>query len=127
MSEFPNSPRLPRPLRITEQVWPVGALPVVTIRCITYNHVNFIRDAIDGFLMQETTFPVEIIIHDDASTDGTAEIVKDYADKHPQLFRTILQKENQYSKGNSKPFKDTYSMARGEFIAFCEGDDYWTC
>ena len=119
--------RLPAPVRITEQVWPVGALPVVTIRCITYNHVNFIRDAIEGFLMQETTFPVEIIIHDDASTDGTAEIVKDYADKHPQLFRTILQKENQYSKGNSKPFKDTYSMARGEFIAFCEGDDYWTC
>ena len=124
MSEFPNSIRLPAPVRITEQVWPVGALPVVTIRCITYNHVNFIRDAIDGFLMQETTFPVEIIIHDDASTDGTAEIVKDYADKHPQLFWAILQKENQWSQG-IKPDRFIDPLIRGEFIALCEGDDYW--
>lgn len=127
MSAFLQSQRLPHPVRITEQVWPEGTVPVVTIRCITYNHVNFIRDAIEGFLMQETTFPVEIIIHDDASTDGTAEIVKDYAGRHTQLFRTILQKENQYSSGNwPEVRKMLYSLPRGEFVALCEGDDYWT-
>jgi glycosyltransferase involved in cell wall biosynthesis len=117
-------PRLEKPVRITEQVWPEGTVPVVSICCITYQHRNFIRDAIEGFLMQETTFPVEIIIHDDASTDGTAEIVREYQEKHPQLFRTILQKENQYSLGKS-PGRLTRSMSRGEYIALCEGDDYW--
>ena len=129
MSDFPNSIRLPAPIRITEHVWSEGTVPVVTIRCITYNHVNFIRDAIEGFLIQETTFPVEIIIHDDASTDGTAEIVKDYAEKHPQLFRPILQKENQFSQGRevwSRVRDRVNEMQRGVFVALCEGDDYWT-
>jgi glycosyltransferase involved in cell wall biosynthesis len=120
-------PRLEKPVRITEQVWPEGTVPVVSICCITYQHVNFIRDAIEGFLMQETTFPVEILIHDDASTDGTAEIVVEYQEKYPQLFRTVLQKENQWSKRNRQPFVEFKAMARGEFIALCEGDDYWTC
>jgi glycosyltransferase involved in cell wall biosynthesis len=117
--------RLSSPVRITEQVWPEGMVPVVTILCPTYSHVNFIRDAIEGFLIQETTFPVEIIVRDDASSDGTAEIVRDYQEKYPQLIVAILHKENQYSKGK-KPFPETYAMARGEFVAFCEGDDYWT-
>jgi glycosyltransferase involved in cell wall biosynthesis len=124
MSEFPNSIRLSAPVRITEQVWPEVVVPVVSICCITYQHVNFIRDAIEGFLMQETTFPVEIIIRDDASTDGTAEIVREYQEKFPQLIRTILHSENQYSLGK-RAFPETYAMARGEFIAICEGDDYW--
>ncbi len=76
--------------------------------------------------MQETTFPVEIIIRDDASKDGTAEIVREYHEKFPQLIRTILHSENQFSKGK-KAFPETYAMARGEFIALCEGDDYWIC
>ena len=118
--------RLPVPVPITEQVWPEGTVPVVSIFCITYNHVNFIRDAIEGFLMQETTFAVEIFIHDDASTDGTAEIVKEYAEKYPKLFWTVLQAENQWSKGNpNKHFFELMHKQRGEFIAFCEGDDYW--
>lgn len=123
-----SAPRLPAPVRITEQVWPEGTVPVVTIRCITYQHVDFIRDAIEGFLMQETTFPVEIIIHDDASTDGTAEIVKGYAEKYPQLLRTIFQKENQFSQGRevwARVRSRIDEMQCGEFIAFCEGDDYW--
>jgi glycosyltransferase involved in cell wall biosynthesis len=119
-------PRLEKPIRITEQVWPEGVMPVVSICCITYQHVNFLRDAIDGFLMQVTTFPVEIIIRDDASTDGTAEIVKEYTKKYPQLIRTILHVENQYSKGK-RAFPETFDMARGEYIALCEGDDFWTC
>lgn len=101
-------------------------MPVVSICCITYQHVNFIRDAIEGFLMQETTFPVEIFIHDDASTDGTAEIVKEYAEKYPKLFWTVLQTENQWSKGAPNSyFFGLIQKQRGEFIALCEGDDYW--
>jgi glycosyltransferase involved in cell wall biosynthesis len=128
-SKAPQPPRLPTPVRITEQVWPGGTVPVVSIRCITYQHVNFIRDAIEGFLMQETTFPVEILIHDDASTDGTADIVREYQAEYPQLIRTVLQTENQWSKGREawrrarRPFEE---MVRGEFVALCEGDDYWT-
>ena len=125
MSDFPNSIRLSAPVRITDQVWPEGTVPVVSVFCITYNHVNFIRDAIEGFLMQETTFPVEIFIHDDASTDGTAEIVKEYAEKYPNLFWTVLQTENQWSKGNKKILTDYLQKQRGEYIALCEGDDYW--
>ena len=122
-----SASRLPAPVRITDQSWPEGTVPVVSVFCITYNHVNFIRDAIEGFLMQETTFPVEIFIHDDASTDGTAEIVKEYAEKYPNLFWAVLQTENQWSKGNKKILTDYLQKQRGEFIALCEADDYWTC
>jgi glycosyltransferase involved in cell wall biosynthesis len=117
-------PRLEKPVRITEQVWPEGMVPVVSICCITYQHVNFIRDALEGFFMQETTFPVEIIIRDDASTDGTAEIVREYQEKYPQLIRSILHTENQWYEGK-RAFPEVFAMARGEFIALCEGDDYW--
>ena len=94
-----NYTPLAKPLRITEHNWPEGTVPLVSITCITYNHVNFIRDAIEGFLMQETTFPVEILIHDDASNDGTAEIVREYDARYPQLIKAIYQTENQYSRG----------------------------
>jgi glycosyltransferase involved in cell wall biosynthesis len=117
---------LEKPIRITEQVWPEGTIPVVSVYCLTYNHKNFIRDAIEGFLMQETTFPVGIFIHDDASTDSTAKIVTDYAERYPNLFWTVLQTENQWSKGNRKFLIDYLIKQRGEFIALCEGDDYWT-
>ena len=76
--------------------------------------------------MQETTFPVEILIHDDASTDNTAEIVREYERKHPRLIKPIYQVENQYSKGN-KPGRLNRERAIGNFIAVCEGDDHWTC
>jgi len=118
--------RLEKPVRITEQVWPEGTVPVVSIFCITYNHEKFIRNAIEGFLMQETSFPVEIFIHDDASTDGTTEIINEYARKHPQLFWTVLQSENQYARKRFAFFFEYLSRQRGEFIALCEGDDYWT-
>lgn len=99
--------------------------PLVSVCCITYNHANYIRDAIEGFLMQKTTFPIEILIHDDASTDGTAEIVKGYAEKHPDLIFPIFQKENQYSKGKKPNQEFNFPRARGKYIALCEGDDYW--
>nr|WP_320013630.1 glycosyltransferase [uncultured Desulfobacter sp.] len=99
--------------------------PIVSVCCITYNHENFIRDAIDGFLSQKTSFPTEIIIHDDCSTDSTVDIIHEYVAKHPGLIKPIFQKENQYSQGR-KIFPIVFSAARGKYIAVCEGDDYWT-
>ena len=71
---------------------------LVSIRCITYNHEHYISQALDGFLMQETTFPFEIVIHDDASTDGTTDIIKEYENKFPEIVKPIYETENQYSK-----------------------------
>ncbi len=113
------------PTKIAEHDWPVGTRPVVSICCITYNHEKFIAQAIEGFLKQETTFPVEIYIHDDASTDATAGIIQSYQLCYPRLIKAVFQKENQYSKGNS-PFTRIFSLAKGDFISYCEGDDYWT-
>lgn len=99
--------------------------PLVSVCCITFNHEKFIRDAIDGFLMQKTDFPIEIIIRDDASTDATAEIVRDYQSKHPEIIHTIMHTQNQYTLGK-RAFPEVFKMARGKYIALCEGDDYWT-
>lgn len=99
--------------------------PLVSVVCITYNHEHYIKDAIEGFLIQETRFPFEIIIHDDASTDATAKIVRQYAEKYPNIIRQILQQENQYSQGK-KIFPIALAEAKGEYVALCEGDDYWT-
>lgn len=101
--------------------------PLVSICSITYNHAPYIRQCLDGFLMQKTKFRYEIIIHDDASTDGTTEIIKEYAEKHPDLITPISQKENQYSKGIRGMFpRFCFPHAKGKYIALCEGDDYWT-
>ncbi|HET8886992.1 MAG TPA: glycosyltransferase [Salinimicrobium sp.] len=104
-----------------------GNQPVVSICCITYNHESYIEEALNGFLMQETDFPFEIVIHDDASTDNTANIIKEYEKKYPDLFRPIYQTENQKSKYKSgmNP-RFNYPRAKGKYIALCEGDDYWT-
>lgn len=100
--------------------------PLVSICCTAFNHEKFIRDAIEGLLMQQTNFNFEIIVHDDASTDGTAEIIREYEKKFPKLFVTIFQNENQYSKG-IKPWKNfVFPKAKGKYIAICEGDDYWS-
>ena len=99
--------------------------PLVSIVCITYNHERFIRDALDGFVMQKTNFPFEILINDDASTDGTAGIIREYESKYPDLFRCIYQTENQW--GKKSPWKDIlFPMVRGKYVALNEGDDYWT-
>ncbi len=100
------------------------AKPVVSICCITYNHEKFIAASLDSMLMQETNFPFEIIIHDDCSTDNTATIVREYAEKFPHIISTVLQIENQYSKGFS-PFVPIYEKAVGKYVAMLEGDDYW--
>ena len=98
--------------------------PLVSICCITYNHENYIRDAIEGFLMQKADFPFEIVIHDDASTDATADIIREYERKHPDIIKPIYQTENQYSKGGHATLL-TFKAAKGKYLALCEGDDYW--
>ena len=99
--------------------------PLVSIICPTYNHEKYITDAIESFLMQKVEFPIEIIIHDDASTDATADIIRSYEKKYPTIIKPIYQKENQYSKGKP-PTYFIYKRAQGKYIASCEGDDYWT-
>jgi len=117
---------LDKSVPITSQQWSEDTVPLVSISCITYNHENFIRDAIEGFLMQKTTFPVEILIHDDASTDKTASIVREYEEKYPHLIKPIYQTENQYSKRDGSIGRIQRERARGKYYATCEGDDYWT-
>ncbi len=101
--------------------------PLVSISCITYNHEKYIKQCLDGFLMQKTNFDFEILIHDDASTDKTADIIREYEKKYPDKFRCIYQTENQYSKGvRGIMARFNFPRAQGKYIALCEGDDYWT-
>lgn len=101
--------------------------PLVSISCITYNHSEFIKECLDGFLMQHCNFEYEILIHDDASTDGTQEIIREYQQKFPHIIFPIFQKENQYSKGVRRMMpRFNFPRAKGRYIALCEGDDYWT-
>lgn len=100
---------------------------LVSINCITYNHEKYIAKAIEGFLMQKTDFEFEILIHDDASTDRTQEIIKEYQKKFPDKINPILRDENQYSKGIKRiGYFNNHLRAKGKYIAWCEGDDYWT-
>ena len=108
------------------QSWSEHARPVVSICCVTYNHEGYIGQAINGFLLQETDFPFEILVHDDASTDGTTEIVLKYAEKYPNIIKPIIQTENQYAKGGLINLRFTFPKAKGKYVALCEGDDYWT-
>lgn len=99
--------------------------PLVSIICTTYNHEPYITDAIQGFLRQETDFSFEILIRDDCSTDKTAEIIKQYEKQYPQLIKPVYEVENTFSKG-IKPMPELFKKAQGDYIALCEGDDYWT-
>ena len=99
--------------------------PVVSVLALTFNQADYVEDMLKGFIKQVTDFEVEYIIHDDASTDGTQEILKEYEEKYPGKFRMIYEDSNQWSKGR-KIFREILlPMARGKYIAFCEGDDYW--
>ncbi len=98
----------------------------VSISCATYNHKDFIRKCLEGFVMQKTNFEFEVLIHDDASTDGTTEIIKEYEKKYPHIIKPIYQTENQLSQKKTVTERFNLPRAQGKYFAFCEGDDYWT-
>ena len=99
---------------------------LVSIRCAVYNHEPFLRQCLDGFVMQKTSFRFEAFVHDDASTDGSVAIIKEYADKYPDIIIPILETENQYSKHDGAISRIMNEKSRGKYLAVCEGDDYWT-
>ena len=97
----------------------------VSIICTAYNHERYIRQCLDGFVMQKgVTF--EIIIHDDASTDKTADIIREYENEYPDLFKPIYQTENQYSQHINFRKEYMIPLITGKYVALCEGDDFWT-
>ncbi len=112
------------PIEITRQEWPENYVPVISVFNWVYNHKDYVRESIESILLQKTTFPIEIIIHDDASNDGTKEIILEYQNKYPNLFRNILNDENQYSQEKSV-MVPLFDKPRGKYIALAHGDDYW--
>lgn len=100
---------------------------LVSIHCLVYNHEPYLRQCLDGFVMQKTNFLFEAIVHDDCSTDGSAAIIREYAEKYPDMIKPIFETTNQYSRiGFSGISKIMTVNSKGKYIAFCEGDDYWT-
>ena len=103
--------------------------PLVAIHCLVYNHEPYLRDCFEGFVMQQTNFPFVAIVHDDASTDGSAAIIREYEKKYPDIIKPIYETENQYSKhdGSLGRIMNAAIEATGaKYVAMCEGDDYWT-
>ncbi|MDD2268964.1 MAG: glycosyltransferase [Eubacteriales bacterium] len=98
---------------------------LVSISCTAYNHEPYIAQCLEGFVMQKTNFKFEAIVHDDASTDKTAEIIREYAEKYPDIIKPIYEAENQYSKYDGSIRRIMNAQMRGKYIAMCEGDDYW--
>lgn len=99
---------------------------LVSIHCLVYNHEPYIRKCLEGFVMQKTDFRFEAIVHADASTDKSAAIIREYAEKFPDIIKPIYQAENQYSQKNGAIGRAISAKTRGKYIALCEGDDYWT-
>lgn len=101
--------------------------PKVIIKCLVYNHASYLRDCLEGFVRQKTNFPFKAIVHDDCSTDGSAAIIRKYAERYPHIIEPIYETENQYSKPGHKitHIMDAASLGRSPYLAICEGDDYW--
>lgn len=99
--------------------------PLVSIKCLAFNQEKYIGQTLDGFLMQETDFPFEVIVHDDASPDKTADILREYEKKYPLIVKPVYQTENQYSKHDGSLTRAANAPLKGKYIAECEGDDYW--
>ena len=107
-----------------------GVKPLVAIHCLVYNHEPYLRDCFEGFVIQQTNFPFVVIVHDDASTDGSSAIICEYEQKYPHIFKPIYQQENVYRKGGFSAINDIMNTAiedtGAKYVAMCEGDDYWT-
>lgn len=104
----------------------IGGQIIVSICCLTYNHGPYIRECLDGLIMQKTNFAFEVLLHDDASTDGTVDIIREFEEKYPDIIKPIYQRENQFSQGVGVTRKFNFPRVKGKYIAMCEGDDYWT-
>lgn len=98
---------------------------LVSIQCLVYNHEPYLRQCLDGFVMQKTNFRFEAIVHDDVSTDGSAAIIREYTEKYPDIIKPIYETENQYSKRDGSLRRIMNAACKGKYIALCEGDDYW--
>lgn len=98
---------------------------MVSVCVLSYNHEKYLRQCLDGIFMQKVSFPFEVRVHDDASTDRSQEIIKEYQQRYPDILKPVLQSENQYSKGGGILNKFLLPLCEGKYIALCEGDDYW--
>lgn len=98
---------------------------MISVCCLAYNHERYIRKTLDGFVNQKTDFRFEVLIHDDASTDKTPDIIREYEKKYPDIIKPIYQSENKYSQNIQVSYKYQYPRASGKYICWCEGDDYW--
>lgn len=99
---------------------------MVSVICCTYNQEKYIAQCLESLVNQKTDYKYEILVHDDASTDNTTNIVREYEEKYPDLIKPIYQKENIYSNPNLSIGRDfLYPIAKGKYLAYCEGDDYW--
>ena len=99
---------------------------LVSIRCAVFNHEPYLRQCLDGFVMQKTNFRFEAIIHDDVSSDNSVGIIREYAEKYPDIIKPIYETENQYSKKDGSLSRIMTAACHGKYFAGCEGDDYWT-
>ena len=99
---------------------------LVTVFCLAYNHEKYIRTTFEGFVKQKTSFKFKVLVHDDASTDSTPDIIREYMEKYPDMFEAILQDENKYQQGID--IEDKYLLPKidTKYVAACECDDYWT-
>ncbi|MEQ9187350.1 MAG: glycosyltransferase [Cryomorphaceae bacterium] len=99
----------------------------VSVCCVVYNHVEFLKTTLESFVNQKTDFQFEVLVHDDASTDGSQEIIRAFADAYPSIIKPIYQDENQWKLNNRNPLiHELFPKAKGKYIALCEGDDFWT-
>ncbi len=99
---------------------------LVTVFCLAYNHEKYIRATFEGFIKQKTSFDFKVIVHDDASTDDTPNIIREYIEKYPDIFEAIFQEDNKYQKGIDIEDEYIFPKLGGKYVAVCEGDDYWT-
>lgn len=102
---------------------------LVAIHCLVYNHEPYLRDCLNGFVMQKTDFRFVAIVHDDKSTDNSAAIIREYAERYPDIIKPIFEKENQWSKHDGsleRIMNEAIAATGAKYVAMCEGDDYWT-
>ena len=99
---------------------------MVSVLCLAYNHEKYVRKSLESIVNQKTNFQFEVIVHDDASTDGTADIIREFEKKYPDIVKPVYQTENQYSKHARIHIDFLFPRAVGKYFAFCECDDYWT-